>query len=55
VGVRPVGADLAGVRDLIQAGKVRVHVSQTFPLSEGPAAIERVRQGHSQGKLVLIR
>lgn len=54
VGVRPVGADLAQIAALIDQGRLRVHVEQTFPMTEGPAAIERVRQGHTQGKLVLI-
>ncbi len=55
VGVRPVGADLKQIAALIDAGRLKVHVEATFPLAEAAAAIERVKQGRTRGKLVLTR
>ena len=54
VGVRPVGADLEQIAALVEQGRLKVHVERTFPMAEGPAAIEQVRQGHTRGKLVLV-
>jgi NADPH:quinone reductase-like Zn-dependent oxidoreductase len=54
VGVRPVGEDLAGIRALIEAGRLRIPVERTYPLAEGPEAIEQVKLGHTRGKLVLV-
>jgi len=37
----------------IDAGKLRIRVSETFPLAQAAAAHHRIEQGHTQGKLVL--
>jgi NADPH2:quinone reductase len=40
--------------DLFEAGKLQVHVSQTFPLDEAAQAHRRVQQGSTTGKCVLV-
>jgi NADPH2:quinone reductase len=47
----------AARHELIQlaaAGKVRVHVARTFPLSQATEAHRESRRGHVRGKLVLV-
>ncbi len=39
--------------DLVASGRVRIDVSETFPLSEAARAHERLEGGHTTGKLVL--
>ncbi|MFI5865114.1 NADP-dependent oxidoreductase [Streptomyces sp. NPDC051546] len=51
--VRPVGADLAELGRLADAGQLTVTVAETFPLTELAAAFERSREGHTAGKIVL--
>ena len=43
--------ELAG---LAQAGKLRMLVSQTFPLAEAAAAHRAILDGHTTGKITLI-
>ncbi|MHB1952065.1 MAG: zinc-binding dehydrogenase [Acidiferrobacteraceae bacterium] len=38
---------------LVDSGRLRVHVSAVFPLSQARAAHERIETGHQTGKLVL--
>jgi NADPH:quinone reductase-like Zn-dependent oxidoreductase len=45
--------DLAVLTELIDAGKVTPVIDRTCPLSEAPAVIRRMQDGHAQGKLVL--
>jgi NADPH:quinone reductase-like Zn-dependent oxidoreductase len=45
--------DLMVLRDLIEAGKVAPAVDRTFSLSEVPAAIRYLEEGHARGKLVI--
>jgi NADPH:quinone reductase-like Zn-dependent oxidoreductase len=45
--------DLVVLRDLIEAGKVAPAVDRTYPLSEVPAAIRYMADGHARGKLVI--
>ncbi|MEU6442364.1 NADP-dependent oxidoreductase [Streptomyces sp. NPDC047046] len=48
--------DQAGMRalaDLVARGRLRAHVSATFPLAEAARAHERARTGRTTGKLVL--
>lgn len=45
--------DLRELTELIDAGKVRPAVDRTYPLSETPAAIERLRAGQVRGKVVV--
>jgi len=37
----------------IDAGKLSIHVSETFPLEQAADAHNRIAEGHTQGKLVL--
>ena len=39
---------------LAQEGKLRVFVSQTFPLAEVAQAHRTIMEGHTQGKIALI-
>jgi NADPH:quinone reductase-like Zn-dependent oxidoreductase len=46
-------ADLIELTGLIESGKVTPAVERTYPLSETAAAIQYVREGHAQGKVVI--
>jgi NADPH:quinone reductase-like Zn-dependent oxidoreductase len=45
--------DLLVLRDLIEAGKVAPAIDRTYPLSEVPAAIRYMQEGHARGKVVI--
>ncbi|MEO6628638.1 MAG: NAD(P)-dependent alcohol dehydrogenase, partial [Aquihabitans sp.] len=47
------GDDLALVRELIEAGKVTPTVDRTYPMTEAPAAIRYMHEGHARGKVVI--
>src|SRR5437867_6924108 len=49
----PNAQALAELGKLIDQGKIKVIVSQTFPLSEAKTAQEQVATGHTRGKIVL--
>jgi NADPH:quinone reductase-like Zn-dependent oxidoreductase len=51
--VKPDSNELAEIGKLIDEGKIRVLVSQTFPLCEAMKAQEQVATGHTRGKIVL--
>lgn len=51
--VQPNGAQLAEIAGLIDAGKVKPHVSDTFPLAEATKAHEKSETGRTRGKIVL--
>src|SRR5947207_995317 len=51
--VEPNSGELAQIGKLIDEKKIRVVVSQTFPLSEAKKAQEQVASGHTRGKIVL--
>lgn len=51
--VRPVGADLAVLGRMADAGQLTVTVAETFPLAELAAAFELSQEGHTAGKIVL--
>lgn len=51
--VEPDRIGLLGLTDLVETGKLRVHVQQTFPLEEVAKAHELVQAGHVTGKVVL--
>jgi NADPH:quinone reductase-like Zn-dependent oxidoreductase len=46
-------ADLAILRDLMEAGKVTPVIDKTYALNEVPAAIGYLEQGHARGKVVI--
>jgi NADPH:quinone reductase-like Zn-dependent oxidoreductase len=45
--------DLTTLAELIDAGKVTPVIDRVYPLSEGPAAIRCLQQGHAHGKIVV--
>src|SRR5690349_20902319 len=51
--VESTSEQLAELGELIDARKIKVIVSQTFPLSEAMKAQEQVATGHTRGKIVL--
>jgi NADPH:quinone reductase-like Zn-dependent oxidoreductase len=51
--VEPNSDELAEIGKLIDQKKIKVIVSQTFPLSEAVKAQEQVATGHTRGKIVL--
>jgi NADPH:quinone reductase-like Zn-dependent oxidoreductase len=50
---RPNRADLASLRELIEAGKLRPVVDRVYPLAEAADALETMGEGHVQSKLVV--
>lgn len=53
LGVEPNSAELAEIGKLIDDKKIKVIVSQTFPLVEAAKAQEQADTGHTRGKIVL--
>ena len=51
--VEPNSDELAQIGKLIDQKKIKVIVSQTFPLSDAAKAQEQVATGHTRGKVVL--
>jgi len=51
--VEPNADELSGIGKLIDQKKIKVIVSQTFPLSEAIKAQEQIATGHTRGKIVL--
>lgn len=45
--------DLTVLGELIDAGRVHSAIDRTFLLAEAPKAIQYVREGHAQGKVVI--
>ncbi len=45
--------DLAFIRELIEAGKVKPVIDRRYPLSEVPEALRYLEEGHARGKLVI--
>jgi NADPH:quinone reductase-like Zn-dependent oxidoreductase len=46
-------ADLTVIHDLMSGGKVTPVIDQRYSLSEVPAAIRDLEQGHARGKVVV--
>src|SRR5579884_3440986 len=53
LGVEPNSAELTQIGRLIDAKKIRVIVSQTFPLAEAAKAQRQIATHHTRGKIVL--
>ena len=51
--VKPNQADLLVLKALCETGKVRPVIDRLFPLSEVPAAVRYVEDGHARGKVVV--
>jgi NADPH:quinone reductase-like Zn-dependent oxidoreductase len=45
--------DLGVLRDLLASGKLTPVIDRTYPLSEVPAAMAYLEQGHARGKVVI--
>jgi NADPH:quinone reductase-like Zn-dependent oxidoreductase len=45
--------DLMVLRDLIESGQIAPAIDRTYPLSEAPAAIRYMIEGHARGKVVI--
>jgi NADPH:quinone reductase-like Zn-dependent oxidoreductase len=48
-----IPADLAWLRDQLQAGKLKSVIDRRYKLSEVPAAIAYLEEGHARGKVVI--
>jgi NADPH:quinone reductase-like Zn-dependent oxidoreductase len=46
-------ADLMVLRELLEAGRIAPAIDRTYPLSDVPAAIRHVIDGHARGKVVI--
>ena len=53
VEVEPSGTELAQIGKLIDEKKIKVFVTQTFPLAEAAKAQTEADKGHTRGKIVL--
>ncbi|GAA4666909.1 MULTISPECIES: NADP-dependent oxidoreductase [Amycolatopsis] len=53
IGVDPDPVALRGLVDLVEQGKLRVHVQETFPFERIADAHRLLESGHLQGKVVL--
>jgi NADPH:quinone reductase-like Zn-dependent oxidoreductase len=51
--VSPSASTLEVITRLIEAGDVRVHVDEVFPLSDAAEAHRALERGHTRGKIVL--
>jgi NADPH:quinone reductase-like Zn-dependent oxidoreductase len=49
----PSQKDLTVLGDMMQSGKVKAIIDRTYKLSEVPAAIAYLEQGHARGKVVI--
>jgi NADPH:quinone reductase-like Zn-dependent oxidoreductase len=45
--------DLTILGDMMQSGKVKPVIDRTYKLSEVPAAIAYVEEGHARGKVII--
>jgi len=53
ISVEPNSTELTEIGKMIDEKKIRVIVSQTFPLVEAVKAHQQVETGHTRGKIVL--
>ena len=50
---KPNKQDLAFMKELLEAGKVKPVIDRCYPLSEVPEALRYLEEGHAQGKVVI--
>jgi NADPH:quinone reductase-like Zn-dependent oxidoreductase len=51
--VKPVGADLQKLADLVDSRKIRVEVAKVFSLEKAADAFRSNMEGHTRGKIVV--
>jgi len=51
--VRPDSEQLIRIRDLAEAGKLKVKLAAVLPLEQAAKAHELIQSGHTEGKIVL--
>ncbi|WP_440964069.1 NADP-dependent oxidoreductase [Massilia sp. GER05] len=51
--VRPDGAQLVAIGDLVEAGRIRPVIDKVFPFADAKAALDYLEQGRAKGKVVL--
>ena len=51
--VKPTKDDMRSIVERLEAGQVKATIDRTYPLAETRAAICRLGEGVSQGKLVI--
>lgn len=51
--MKPSQADLLVLKELCEAGKIRPVIDRRFPLSDVPAAVRYIEDGHARGKVVV--
>jgi NADPH:quinone reductase-like Zn-dependent oxidoreductase len=52
--VEPNSSQLDKLRELIESNKMKVHVSNTFPLAETAEALKQIQTQHTTGKIVIV-
>ena len=50
---KPNQSDLVLMKELLESGKVKPVIDRCYPLSEVPAALRYLEEGHAQGKVVI--
>ncbi len=50
---KPNNQDLAFMKGLVEAGKVKPVIDRCYPLAEVPEALRYLEEGHAQGKIVI--
>jgi NADPH:quinone reductase-like Zn-dependent oxidoreductase len=48
--MKPIQADLLALKEFCETGKITPVIDRRFPLSEVPAAVRHVEDGHTRGK-----
>jgi NADPH:quinone reductase-like Zn-dependent oxidoreductase len=51
--VKPLRKDLDYLAGLAREGRLQTHIDHLYPLSEFGAALEKSKQGHAQGKIIV--
>ena len=51
---RPNHADLVFLKELVESGKLRPVIDKQYSLSEVPAALRHIEDGHARGKVVIV-
>jgi len=52
--VEPNAVQLEHLRDLVDAGRLNVHVSATYSLDEAVEALNQIQTAHTTGKIVIV-